>query len=161
MLSILKPLNIIFVLNNRLLKNAIYDVDDELAEKRINNSTNSIKFLLCHLIDARYHIASLIGLNEVCPFRDLFDRIQSIEDFNEYPPMNRLIESIDNISSKISTHLEVLDEADITKPLNIKFPIEDRSVLGGITFLLEHESYHIGQIGFIRKYFGLHPLKYS
>ncbi|RJP68609.1 MAG: DinB family protein [Ignavibacteriales bacterium] len=160
MQSILRPLHIIFVHNSRLLKNAVYDVNDELAERRLNNNTNSIKFILCHLIDARYHLANLIGLIDVCPFRDLFDRIQTIEDFNEYPQMNELNASIEKISLKISTHFEVLEEKDITKHINVKFPIEDRSVLGGITFLLEHESYHIGQIGFIRKYYGLHPLKY-
>ncbi|HEX9723580.1 MAG TPA: hypothetical protein VGC53_04790 [Vicinamibacteria bacterium] len=42
------------------------------------------------------------------------------------------------------------------------FPIEDgKSLLGCITFLLEHEAFHIGQIALLRRYLGLGAMKYS
>ncbi len=159
--SSLKPLETILVLNTRLIKNAVDEIDDELAEKRISQNTNSIKFLLCHIVDARFFLAGIMGLSEICPFKDIFDKVQKIEEFNQYPPMDSLMNSFENITSKISVQFIKLDNEAILKQLTNKFPIEDRTVLGGITFLLEHESYHIGQIGFIRKYFGLNPIKYS
>ncbi|RJP70024.1 MAG: DinB family protein [Ignavibacteriales bacterium] len=159
--SSLKPLETILVLNTRLIKNAVDEIDDELAEKRISQNTNSIKFLLCHIVDARFFLAGIMGLSEICPFKDIFDKVQTIEEFNQYPPMDSLMNSFELITSKISVQFSKLDNEAISKQLTNKFPIEDRTVLGGITFLLEHESYHIGQIGFIRKYFGLNPIKYS
>ncbi len=161
MLSSLKPLDTILNLNRRLLKNAVEEIDDELAEKRINQNTSSIKFLLCHILDARYFLASIVGNNDVCPFKDVFEKVQTIEEFNQYPSILNLMESFEDISEKISVQFSIISNNDITKQLKNKFPIEDRSVLGGITFLVEHESFHIGQIGFIRKYFGLNPIKYS
>ncbi len=161
MYSSLKPLDTILVLNTRLIKSAVDNVNDELAEKRVSQNTNSIKFLLCHIVDARFFLAGIIGLIDVCPFKDIFEKVQSIEEFNQYPPMVDLMDSFENITSKISVQFSKLDNEAISKQLTNKFPIEDRTVLGGITFLLEHESYHIGQIGFIRKYFGLNPIKYS
>jgi uncharacterized damage-inducible protein DinB len=161
MQSSVKPLETILILNTRLIKNAVDEIDDELSEKRVSQDTNSIKFLLCHIVDARYFLAKIIGINDVCPFKDIFDKVQTIEEFNQYPPIQNLMSSFEDISSKILTKFNILDNDVVSKQLTDKFPIEDRTVLGGITFLLEHESYHLGQIGFIRKYFGLNPIKYS
>ena len=33
--------------------------------------------------------------------------------------------------------------------------------MAAITFLLQHDSFHIGQLALVRRFFGLEALKYS
>ena len=48
-------------LNTKLLLNCFADVDQVTAEKRISDKTNSMIFLLIHLIDARYYFINILG----------------------------------------------------------------------------------------------------
>jgi uncharacterized damage-inducible protein DinB len=40
-------------------------------------------------------------------------------------------------------------------------PVADPSVLGALTFLLQHESYHVGQLAMLKKHLTGKPMKYS
>jgi hypothetical protein len=42
-----------------------------------------------------------------------------------------------------------------------RLPGSDGTVLGGVAFLLQHESYHIGQLAYIRRMYGLPAMKYT
>ena len=35
----------------------------------------------------------------------------------------------------------------------IEFPIESKTILGAIAFLALHESYHMGQLAYVRRFF--------
>jgi hypothetical protein len=54
-----------------------------------------------------------------------------------------------------------MSPADWDAPHGTKFPIEDASRLGLLAFLVQHDSYHIGQLSWLRKYAGLPAMKYS
>ena len=40
-------------------------------------------------------------------------------------------------------------------------PLEDSSVLGLFGFMVQHDSYHLGQLSLLRKYAGLPAMSYS
>jgi len=42
-----------------------------------------------------------------------------------------------------------------------RFPISDTTALGMITFLTQHDSYHIGQVGFLRRQLGKPAMTYG
>jgi uncharacterized damage-inducible protein DinB len=39
--------------------------------------------------------------------------------------------------------------------------VSDGSVLGAVAFLAQHESYHMGQLGLLRKALGYPPMSYT
>ena len=41
-----------------------------------------------------------------------------------------------------------------------RFPIADPTLRGALDFLLHHEAYHIGQMAFLRRCFGLPAMSY-
>jgi uncharacterized damage-inducible protein DinB len=52
--------------------------------------------------------------------------------------------------------------ASILEEPNVhRFPLEDTSRLGLIAFLAQHDAYHLGQIGFIRRQLGKPPMSYA
>jgi uncharacterized damage-inducible protein DinB len=51
--------------------------------------------------------------------------------------------------------------ADLDAPLTTQFPgAADQTVLSALTFLVQHDSYHVGQLALLRKYVGLPAMRY-
>ena len=154
------PINEIIKLNTRLLINSLKDVNSDLAGRRISNNTNSIIFITCHVLDARYYLTNLIGYKIESPFKELFDEINSIDELTNPPSIDELKNSWLEISKTLENYLPKDNNELLLKESTIKFPVSDISILGSITFFVEHESYHIGQISLIRKFFNLPAMKY-
>jgi hypothetical protein len=49
-----------------------------------------------------------------------------------------------DVTRHVVESLTQLSQEDLEAVSEQKFPIDDNRVLGGIAFLLHHESYHIG-----------------
>jgi len=159
--SSLEPLHELAKLNTRLFVNVLEGVNEKLAHKRLNNSTNNMHFTICHMLDARYFLAKLLDIEEACPYKEIFDSARNIDDMKDYPPLEKMESHWNEISNLIENRMPDIKENLLQGKPPIEFPIDNNTVLGGITFLLQHESYHIGQLGLMRKYFGLEPMKYT
>lgn len=48
-----------------------------------------------------------------------------------------------------------IQELDRLRQYNSLIPVEDKTIMGGFAFLISHESYHVGQLGLLRKELGL------
>lgn len=150
-----------FKLNTGLFINSFAGVDDRIAHMKINNRTNSMIFIACHLLDARFFMSNYIGAPAHNPYKQLLDEIHGINNSSHWPPLEDIISLWEDISPKISSKLQSLRHGDLQLKSDKSFPIKDNTKLGGISFLIGHESYHIGQIGLLRKYYGLDAVKYS
>jgi len=66
---------------------------------------------------------------------------------------------------RVSTHVERLLGVAIrdqrAAPSTRRFPVDDPSVGAGLAFLLQHESYHIGQIALLRRQHGYPAMTYD
>ncbi len=157
----LAPLLSTLNLNTKLLLNVLEGVSDALAATRPNVHTNNIAFITCHLIDARHFLASITGRVTEKPFKEILESAKTVEDIDEYPAVDELKAAWEDISRILADHWVQLADELLAEKSPQAFPLEDKTILGGITFLLAHESYHIGQLGFLRRYFGLSPMKYT
>lgn len=161
MINTLAPLVRTFDLNTRLFLNAVENVDDKIATSRPNENTNHMAFVACHLVDARHYLGNTVGHESNSPFKAL-EGARGIDDIEEFPSVDEIRSAWKAISEKVSPHLTTLGDADLEKESERPFPIEaGNTILGAITFLLEHDSFHIGQLGLLRRFFGLDALKYS
>jgi len=66
--------------------------------------------------------------------------------------------------SAVSAELDVTvlgaGSGDLDAPVDARFPGVDRTRLGALTFLVQHDSYHIGQLALLRKPAGLSAMSY-
>ena len=150
----LKPLALIYKVNTTLLINSFTDVTEEFSLKRPNKKTNSMMFLLLHTIDARYFMLKYTGVNIKNPFGKYIDWANTIEDLIEYPKLKRVLSEWKKLDKVFTDKLNRFRSKQLDKELDMEFP-GGRKVLNMITFLAEHEAYHVGQLAFIRKYLGL------
>ncbi|UCC72142.1 MAG: DinB family protein [Gemmatimonadota bacterium] len=158
--SSIVPLYEILTLNTRLFLNCLEGVDDGTARKRPTDDTNSIGFLACHVLHARYFLAGNIGLDLVNPFQELFDAAHDVNDL-EVPPLDELRAVWSDVSAQLIGHLPALTGERLSGASEVEFPVDDGTLLGCVAFLAEHESFHIGQMALLRKYFGLDGMAYT
>lgn len=152
------PLHGTFQLNTRLFLNCLEDVSDELSRTRPNTDTNNLAFVTLHLHDARHYLARYLGLEESDPFAPITSRAQSIEDIEVYPSVNEIRTAWMEISIPLEQRFtqlaaEVLDQPSPEDAPD--FPDQEKTILGGLAFMLQHESFHIGQMALLRKFYGL------
>jgi uncharacterized damage-inducible protein DinB len=160
MVEAIAPLHEMAKLNTRLFLNCLDGVDDAMARKRPNADTNSIGFLACHILHARYYLASYVGLESVNPFHELFDSARDVNDL-EVPPLDELRSAWSELSAQLIDSLPGVSEAELGRDSGQEFPVDDGTVRGAVAFLVQHESFHIGQLALLRKYFGLEGMAYA
>jgi uncharacterized damage-inducible protein DinB len=157
-----RPLVSTIELNTRLLLNALEGIDEQAARKRPNERTNHVLFLACHLVDARHYLARSIGLASESPFKAILDDARGIDDVKEYPPLQEVREAWKEVGERLARHIAELEPVDLEKPAPQAFPIEGgESLLGCLAFLVQHDSYHLGQVALLRRYLGFEAMSYE
>ncbi|NIN70772.1 MAG: DUF664 domain-containing protein [Gemmatimonadetes bacterium] len=154
------PLREIIKLNTRLFLNCLDGVDDAMARERPSADTNSIGFIACHVLHARYYLASFLGLEAVNPFQELFDAAHDVNDL-EVPPLDELRSAWGELSAQLIDRSLEVTGAELARDSGQEFPVDDGTARGAVAFLVQHESFHIGQLALLRKYLGLEGMAYG
>jgi uncharacterized damage-inducible protein DinB len=157
----LKPLALQLELNERLFLNAIQDFPQDRWLRRLEETANHAAFLALHLLDARCFMLRLLGLAVFHGFEEVGEDATRLEDISEFPPPMAVAESWRRVNSDVGSALEEMDPEALESRAPNEFPVDDITVFGAIAFLVQHEAYHLGQLGIIRRAVGLAPLSYS
>mgnify|MGYP000932435137 CR=1 FL=1 len=155
MLTELLPLDEICRLNTGLLRNALAGVDDASARRKLHPDINPVAYLVIHLLDARFSMARMIGAPAENPHQAAWDAASSFDSLPGVPPLEELLTLWNGVSTALADQLPRITAADLATPAPHPFPVADSSRLGGLAFLLQHESYHLGQLGLLRRMLGL------
>lgn len=153
------PLTHILRLNTKLLRNCLDGMSDEAATVRPSATTNNAATIASHCSDARFYLLQLLGVAETNP-------LAPAHGVGE-PPRPASLAAVQDAwtsaSHALRDRLETLSSDDLERemPNAPPFPGTDKSALSVLTFLVQHESYHLGQLAMLRKYVGLPAMKYE
>jgi hypothetical protein len=151
----------VFRMNTRLFNNCLVDVSDAHAAQRPNGQTNSMLFIACHLVDSRYFVTRYLGVSEANPLERFLANATSIEDVSELPDLEQVRRAWQTIARTLEPCIDSLSESELKAPSPQRFPVDNPTIIGGIGFLLQHESYHIGQLALLRRFFGYPAMRYA
>lgn len=160
MVAELAPFADVFRLNTTLFRNTLVGLDDTRASVRPNDRTNSVAFIAGHLVESRAWMARYLGLDVKAPFGGVLEHATSIDQIAKLPALTEIGGSWDQISGLVLERFPLLAGSDLAALTTQRFPGVPGTVLGGIAFLIQHESYHIGQLAWLRKYLGFPAMKY-
>lgn len=156
--AVLEPLAGIYAVNYDLVRKAVGDISEDDLAARPSDDANSMHCVTGHIVSARYFLAGLIGLEDKCPFGDLYvggvDWKQTVSD----PAIEDILSTYEDIAGRITARLDEMTETDLEAKAAQAFPGGDESVRWAIAFLAMHESYHVGQLAYIRKLLGYESL---
>jgi uncharacterized damage-inducible protein DinB len=150
-----------FNLQTRLFSNVLKDVDSKNFSRIPGPSTNNYEWLAGHVLNTRYNIANILGLNLKSPCASQFDNFKAYDSGISYLSADEVRKDWQQVSEKFITKLGDVGDNFINSPAPFKVPIGDNTMKGILAFFAHHEAYHIGQLGYLRKYLGLPAMSYD
>ena len=157
----LTPLYDIFKLNSRLFLNCLEGMDEDQARWRPGAASNSAGFVAAHLVDSRRYSATVLGLSLPPCFGGRLDAAKSIGEVKDLPRLDEIRSEWKSVTGNLRERLKAATPEELDRPVATQFPVDDKRVLGVFGFLMQHDSYHIGQLAFLRKQAGLEAMRYS
>jgi uncharacterized damage-inducible protein DinB len=155
------PLEIIAELNGRLFRNCCDQVTDAVVGRRLSEVTSSFLFVACHIVDARSYLVGLVGGAADLPLVRRLRSVEKIEDLQGPPSIAELLDAWDVLTASFLKCLPRLSLQDLNGESEDRMPVKNTSLLGAIAFLLQHESYHLGQMAMLKKHLTGTAMKYS
>ena len=155
------PLARILRLNTELVLNCLAGLDAAAGERHVTEGTNSIAFLVAHLTDSRHFIATLLNAPLSNPLAAALAGARSEAEVPALPPLSALTEAWERVSAHLAVQIERLDTPVLVRPVTQRFPGGDGTLLGALTFLVQHDSYHLGQLALLRRQLGYPPMSYA
>jgi uncharacterized damage-inducible protein DinB len=150
-------------LNSRLYQNCLAGLTDQAARERLSGAgpTNSAAFVAAHLVDSRYYLLDCLGVKQQSPLTGAKGGFNNIADVTAFPALADIRTAWHSAGELLGKRLAALTAADLDTPLAPGFPIETQTTLGLLSFMVQHESYHLGQLGLLRKHSGLPAMAYD
>lgn len=155
------PLASLLRLNTELLLNCVADLDDAAAGRRVTPSTNSIAFLVAHLVDNRHYVAGLLGAPLDNPLTPWLGHANNLDEIARMPRLRDLLAEWERIAAHVAVQVERLDTPALARAVKERFPGGDATLLGALAFLAQHESFHVGQVALLRRQLGFPAMSYA
>jgi uncharacterized damage-inducible protein DinB len=147
-------------LNTRLFRNCLDGFTDAQAVLRPTPGTNSAAFVAAHLADSRFYLLKLLGSERENPLARYLSAAKTIDDVKEYPSMTETLSAWSDVSHALRDRLEAITAPELDEVVSPRFPMPNPTRLSALTFLVQHDSYHIGQLALLRKHAGLPAMSY-
>lgn len=155
------PLAAMLDVNTRLFRNCLAGLSEEQSRSRPSGATNHAAFVAAHLVESRYYILKGLGAAEPCPLEQYLGQWRGIDEITEWPTLPETLDAWDAGSKALAARLRSITPAELDAPAPTKMPVHEQTVLGTLTFLVQHDSYHVGQLSLLRKLAGLPAMTYS
>lgn len=152
---------IIFNMNDRLFLSTLKDVTEEQANERIIGHVNPVIWIAAHTIWARYNVLVFLGAPTANPYNDLFENFKAYDVSLTYPSLAEIKDEWKKVSVLLRNAIENVAEEHLVSDSPIKSPIGDFTNAGTVAFLAQHESYDIGQLGLLKKFFTKEAMSYN
>ncbi len=149
------PLASMYKASDDMFCRALAGFSREQGLARLVGDVNPLLWVASHVTTTRYGLAQMIGLDRPRPWATRFTRGSEVGDPAMIPDADEIRAAWEALRAPFGTRLCELGDAELDAPSPRPLPVEDKSVLGAMTFLAYHEGYHLGQMALIRKALGL------
>lgn len=142
-----------FEANTPLFAQALDDVSEEEMRRSPSDHNSSMLWLAGHLLRGRGRTLILLGKNG--DSWDLFGRGTKLDPNAKYPTKQEILHHWAEYAGRLHHALREVKEGDIKKQATAPNPPSFDGTIGGqVAFLAFHEAYHMGQLGYVRKWLG-------
>lgn len=148
------PISFIFGINTQLLSNALTGVSEQDFLRRPTPVTNSAAWIAGHAIQTRAMLLGLLGDPVETGWGATFNRGAEPTSAEAFPSRDAMLALASDIATRLQAKLATLDDAALSADAQgPKLPMV-KSVAEMLSFFALHDSYHVGQLAYIRKALG-------
>ena len=149
------PLIFILTTNDSLAERTFQGVADGDEWKRPTPQSNPMLWILGHMVQTRVALLKLLGEEFDTGWGDVFARGAALEDASGYPGRDAVQSMSRALNARLYARLATLTDADLAAPASRAFTPAVKTLADQISFLTMHDTYHVGQLGYVRKAIGL------
>jgi hypothetical protein len=146
-----------FQTNASLFEKATEGVRQDQWLATPGDASNHLTWIAGHVVVHRAKIPRLLGQEWSAPWEDLFSRGSKLVAPAEYPQPPEVRRAWAEVSQQLAAGLSTVSPEILARPVPKGTPTLDGTVGGTIGLLCLHETYHIGQLGYLRKLLGYGP----
>jgi uncharacterized damage-inducible protein DinB len=143
-----------FHMNSSLLKKSFEDLTTEEWLRRPGDHSNHLLWIVCHMILSRGKTLELLGISWSAPWASLFGRGETLTNSEEYPTPEEAMQAFSAVGRLLRTAFDEVSEETVAALSTAKVPSSDGTVGGVVNFLAYHDTYHTGQVAFMRCWLG-------
>jgi len=147
-----------FRITTNLYIKAMSGVSAAETMRRPGEQSNPLLWMAGHLTHFRSRLLTLLGVPRDFPWGSMFDTGSKVGPASQYPRPEELVALWEELSVLLMERLAVLTEADLAAPPAARVPSTDATLRGAIGYFSLHEAYHVGQMGYVRKWLGMSPI---
>jgi hypothetical protein len=151
--AVAAPIAMIFATNDHLALRALDGLTHEQLWEAPTERNNAMLWVAGHIVQTRAQLLALLGEPFDTGWGALFNRGATIGDANAYPPRGEIERVMRDVSKRLQSKLAALDDEQLAQPPSMDLP-GARTVADQVAGFAFHDSYHIGQMGYIRKALG-------
>jgi hypothetical protein len=118
------------------------------------DASNHLMWVAGHLVASRGTVLKTLGPEWSAPWSSLFARGAKPASPDQYPAVEEIRNAWKDVSRQLSVALAGVSAEVLVKPTPEGKPSFDGKVGGLVAFLALHETYHVGQVGYLRKWLG-------
>jgi uncharacterized damage-inducible protein DinB len=143
-----------YQMNTDMLAKMVDDLSPEEWLLHPDGASNHVAWIVGHVVWTRERLLSRIGTEWSQPWLDLFGRGSKCGEDVTYPSKETLLEAWRESSTVLDHALENVTDEFLAE-LSVKGPPSTEGKQSGVVnFLAIHETYHLGQISYLRGWLG-------
>lgn len=147
-----------FRITTNLYIRAMVGVSREDAMRRPAAWSNPLLWMAGHLAQFRCRLLTLAGVPTDFPWGEGFDTGSRVGSAESYPSPGEVVAVWEELSARLLERLDQLSEPELAAAPAARVPTTDGTLRGAIGYFSLHEAYHVGQMGYVRKWLGLSPV---
>jgi uncharacterized damage-inducible protein DinB len=147
------PAAMIFSFNEPFVYQALNGLTDDELRRAPSDHNNNMLWVAGHIVQTRAMVLGFLGDSVDTGWGKLFERGAVLVDANQYPSGDDIERVMREVSSRLNVKLTSLTDDVLTRPATMQVP-GTKTVADELAFFALHDSYHIGQLSFIRKSLG-------
>jgi uncharacterized damage-inducible protein DinB len=146
------PLAMIFSFNDDIVLRALEGLTPSQLWQRPTDRNNPMLWVAGHVVRTRAQVLQLLGEPAETGWGDVFDRGATIRDADRYPAGDEIERVMREVSPRLHSKLASLDDQSLARPASI-LPFA-KTLADEVAFFTLHDTYHVGQMAYIRKALG-------
>ena len=154
--TVAAPIATIFAINDSFVLPALEGLTHNELWTAPTDRNNAMLWIAGHVVHTRATILQLLGEPVDTGWGKLFDRgapAAKRSDADRYPSCEDIEKAMREITPRLHAKLASLDDAYLAGPARLQVP-GTKTVADELAFFALHESYHVGQLAYVRKGLG-------
>lgn len=140
--------------NSSFLKQSVDGLTDEEWLRRPNDDSNHMLWIVGHLAWARTMLLARLNAPWTTQWMGLYARGKPCVDGADCPSPQTAMEGWNESCSRLNAAMEAASDELLSTPVTQGPPTADGKLSGVLDFLAFHETYHIGQLAYLRCWLG-------